>query len=84
MSKSHMICDVRASSYDAAGARPEGYTGTADEVLAQIRAEPDDRKLVSVAADRIALLRFLGLHQHANDLEDSSPRRRQIGHKVTA
>ena len=31
--------DIRSTSYDALSARPFGYQGTIDEVIAQIRAE---------------------------------------------
>jgi hypothetical protein len=33
--------DIRSTSYDALSARPFGYEGTIDEVIAQIRAEDD-------------------------------------------
>jgi hypothetical protein len=33
--------DIRTTSYDALSARPFGYQGTIDEVIAQIRAEDD-------------------------------------------
>lgn len=33
--------DIRTTSYDAASARPHGYQGLIDDVVAQIKAEPD-------------------------------------------
>jgi hypothetical protein len=64
-----IVNDVRSSSYDAAGARPEGYTGTPDEVLAQIRAEPDEVRVVNSNGNRAALLRFLNLPEEASKVE---------------
>jgi hypothetical protein len=33
--------DIRTTSYDALAARPDGYQGSIDEVIAQIRDEDD-------------------------------------------
>lgn len=50
--------DIRTTSYDAATAKPFGYQGTIDDVLAQIRAEDDIQPTVKARAE---LLNFLGV-----------------------
>jgi hypothetical protein len=58
------VNDVRASSYDAATARPAGYQGTIDDAIAQIRAEPDVARPywpLNMSRERHALLGFLGV-----------------------
>jgi hypothetical protein len=56
--------DVRATSYNAATANPNGYTGTIDDVIAQIRAEPDEVRAywpLNVSRERHELLGFLNI-----------------------
>ncbi len=56
--------DIRATSYNAATANPSGYTGTIDDAIAQIRAEPDEVRAywpLNVSRERHELLGFLGI-----------------------
>jgi hypothetical protein len=56
--------DIRTTSYDARYAKPEGYQGTLDEVLAQIRTEPGRPKYAPSHVRkrmRHELLMFLGV-----------------------
>ena len=56
--------DIRATSYNAATANPNGYTGTIDDAIAQIRAEPDEVRAywpLYVSRERHELLGFLGV-----------------------
>jgi hypothetical protein len=58
--------DIRATSYNAATANPNGYTGTIDDAIAQIRAEPDEVRAywpLNVSRERHELLGFLGVHK---------------------
>lgn len=52
--------DIRTTSYDVWNARPNGYQGTVDDVLAQLRNEPDTRTH-SPADTRPELLHYLGV-----------------------
>jgi hypothetical protein len=56
---SKAVSDIRATSYDAATANADGYTGTTEDALAQIRAE-DDVQPFPISA-RTELLMFLGV-----------------------
>lgn len=61
---SKAVNDVRATSFDAASHRPEGYQGTIDDVIAQIRAEPDVARpywALNMSPERYELLGFLGI-----------------------
>jgi hypothetical protein len=61
---SKAVNDVRATSFDAASHRPEGYQGTIDEAIAQIRAEPDQGRPywpLNMSRERYELLGFLGV-----------------------
>jgi hypothetical protein len=60
--------DIRTTSYDVLAARPFGYTGTIDDVLAQIRAEPDEQ--AQHISARAELLRYLGVDR-VPSLEDN-------------
>ncbi len=53
--------DIRTTSYDARTARPFGYQGNIDDVIAQIHAEPEVSAPVIRA--RTELLMFLGVHK---------------------
>ncbi len=58
--------DIRTTSYNAATANPSGYTGTIDDAIAQIRAEPDEVRAywpLNVSRERHELLGFLGVHK---------------------
>jgi hypothetical protein len=55
--------DIRTTSYDELAARPFGYTGTIDEVLAQIRAEPNVK--IPRLNGRPELLVYLGVDADA-------------------
>jgi hypothetical protein len=58
--------DVRATSYDAATANPEGYTGTLDDALAQVRATPEPIFVywpLDMSRARYELLGFLGVNR---------------------
>jgi hypothetical protein len=58
--------DIRATSYNAATANPNGYTGTIDDAIAQIRAEPDEVRAylpLNASRERHELLGFLGVHK---------------------
>ena len=58
--------DVRATSYNAATANPNGYTGTIDDAIAQIRAEPNEVRAywpLNISRARYELLGFLGVHK---------------------
>lgn len=57
--------DIRSTSYDALAARPFGYTGTIDEVIAQIRSEPDTAPK-PFGTERAELLMFLGVNKVTN------------------
>ena len=58
--------DIRTTSYDVKAARPFGYQGTVQEVLAQMRAEDDgiEGQAQHVSA-RVELLKFLGVSKVA-------------------
>jgi len=61
---SKAVNDVRATSFDAASHRPLGYQGTIDEVIAQVRAEPDVARPywpLNITRERHELLGFLGV-----------------------
>jgi hypothetical protein len=60
--------DIRTTSYDVLAARPFGYEGTIEDVLAQIRAEPNLQAQMLTA--RAELLHFLGVDR-VPSLEDS-------------
>jgi len=63
---SKAVNDVRATSFDAASHRPSGYQGTIDEVIAQVRAEPDVARPywpLNISRARHELLGFLGVHK---------------------
>jgi hypothetical protein len=58
--------DIRTTSYDAAHARPFGYQGTIDDVIAQIRAEPEEVRAywpLNISRERFELLDFLNVHK---------------------
>jgi hypothetical protein len=74
--------DVRSTSYNAATANPNGYQGTIEDAIAQIRAEPDEVRAywpLNVSRERHELLGFLGVNrpvklmsgiqQHVTDVE---------------
>jgi hypothetical protein len=51
--------DIRTTSYDARHANPDGYVGTIDDALAQIR---DSRDFIVVGPQaRAELLKYLGV-----------------------
>jgi hypothetical protein len=57
-----MTTDIRPTSYDARYANPEGYRGTLNDVLTQLRAEPGRIRYPRALAKRTAraeLLQFL-------------------------
>jgi hypothetical protein len=63
---SKAVNDVRATSFDAASHRPEGYQGTIDDVLAQMRAEPEVARPywpLNMSRERYELLGFLGVRK---------------------
>lgn len=65
------VNDVRATSYDAATARPAGYQGTIDDALAQIRAESEPARPywpLNISRERFALLGFLGLNRSVRSM----------------
>jgi hypothetical protein len=51
--------DIRTTSYDALSANPDGYVGTIEDVLAQIRTEPSLK--YSGSYGRTELRLFLGV-----------------------
>jgi hypothetical protein len=51
--------DIRTTSYDVMAARPHGYQGDLDDVLAQIRSEPDTQH--QGPRGRTELRMFLGV-----------------------
>ncbi len=56
--------DIRATSYNAATANPNGYTGTIDDAIAQIRAEDDEVRApwtLNISRERFELLGFLNI-----------------------
>jgi hypothetical protein len=54
--------DIRTTSYDELAARPDGYIGTIEDALAQIRAEPDIGKYSS-SYTRWELEYYLGVRR---------------------
>jgi hypothetical protein len=52
--------DIRATSYDELAARPDGYQGSIDSVIAQIRGEGgwQSKRLFNA---RVELLQYLGV-----------------------
>lgn len=61
--------DVRSTSYNAATANPNGYVGTIDDAIAQIRAEPDEVRAywpLNISRERHELLGFLGVLKPAH------------------
>lgn len=63
--------DIRATSYNAATANPNGYTGTIDDAIAQIRAEPDEVRAywpLNMSRERHELLGFLGVFKPEHKL----------------
>jgi hypothetical protein len=58
--------DIRRTSYNAATANPNGYVGTIDDAIAQIRAEPDET--LHFGRERAELLDFLGVHKPKSEL----------------
>ena len=61
--------DIRTTSYDAWAARPEGYQGEINDVIAQIRAEDDDLGNLYWPSERRELEFFLGVDK----LQSRSP-----------
>ena len=58
--------DIRSTSYDAASANPEGYQGTLDDALAQVRSTPDPVSIywpLNMSRSRYELLSFLGVNR---------------------
>jgi hypothetical protein len=55
---SKVSTDIRRTSYDPDTANPDGYVGTLDDALAQIRAQEDIDQSITA---RGALLDYLGL-----------------------
>lgn len=56
--------DIRTTSFNAATANPNGYVGTIDDALAQIRAEPEEVRAywpLNISRERAELLHFLGV-----------------------
>jgi hypothetical protein len=68
--------DIRTTSYNIFDARPDGYSGTIDDALAQIRSEED--RGTDPTYTRYELLGFLGVnnvHSNGPSVElDESPR----------
>jgi hypothetical protein len=62
--------DIRTTSYDALSARPFGYQGTIDEVIAQIRDEDDlySSYFSDRPTGRSELLHFLGADKSVTEL----------------
>ena len=63
--------DVRSTSYNAATANPNGYVGTIDDAIAQIRAEPDEVRAfwpLNISRERHELLGFLGVFKPKSQL----------------
>jgi hypothetical protein len=60
--------DIRTTSYDELAARPFGYQGTIEDVLAQIRSEPDEQ--AQRVGARAELLSYLGTNKAPVDLSD--------------
>lgn len=52
--------DIRTTSYDVRQARPLGYQGTIDDVIAQIQKEDD---YVFLPTTRFLLLKYLGVYE---------------------
>ncbi len=75
--------DIRATSYNAATANPNGYTGTIDDVIAQIRSEPEEVRTYwpfnTMSRERYELLGFLGILKVA---QQYSPWRNRVMAKV--
>jgi len=66
MSSQKHVNDIRSTSYNAATANPNGYTGTIEDVITQIRAEPEEVRgywPLNVTRERHELLGFLGVHK---------------------
>ena len=60
------VNDVRSTSYNAATANPDGYMGSIDDAIAQIKAEPDEVRgywPMNMSRERYELLGFLGVHK---------------------
>jgi hypothetical protein len=58
--------DVRATSYDEATANPNGYQGSLDDALEQVRMELDPIVRywpLNISRDRFGLLGFLGVNR---------------------
>jgi hypothetical protein len=58
--------DIRASSYDARTANPDGYQGTLDDALEQVRVELNPVATywpLNVSRSRYELLNFLGVNR---------------------
>jgi hypothetical protein len=56
--------DIRSTSYDANTANPEGYQGTLDDALEQVRETPEPVAPywpLNMSHSRFELLRFLGV-----------------------
>ena len=56
--------DVRSTSYNAATANPDGYMGSIDDAIAQIRAEDDEVRApwtLNISRERFELLGFLNI-----------------------
>jgi hypothetical protein len=51
--------DIRTTSYDTLAARPFGYQGTIDDVIAKIRAESAQQS--QMPTSRVELLNYLGV-----------------------
>jgi len=51
--------DIRTTSYDTLAARPFGYQGAIDDVIAQIRAESAQQS--QMPTSRVELLNYLGV-----------------------
>jgi hypothetical protein len=67
--------DIRATSYDARYANPNGYQGTIDDALAQIRAEPGRIKYSPTEARRRVrgeLLHYLGVSKLSGESKGPS------------
>jgi hypothetical protein len=63
--------DIRATSYNAATANPNGYTGTIDDAIAQIRAEPDEVRVpwtFNMSREHYELLGFLRVLRSKTEL----------------
>jgi hypothetical protein len=64
MSSQKHVNDIRSTSYNAATANPNGYTGTIEDVITQIRAEPEEVRgywPLNISRARRELLDFLGV-----------------------